>query len=407
LSHSPEVSKQSLLGTFAVVLAATMTTGGAQTGFGVLYPAMMQDRGWTAAELTFAYSFGQLAYGPAALSAGFLVDRFGIRPTMLAGCALVSVGLCLLAIAESLTSVYLAWILGIGVGLACAGYVPAYKLLSIGSGRHLGLGLGIGMAGFGVGTLIILPSLQLLIDLAGWRTGAAGLAVWTVVVLTPLVAAFAPTRSTVAVAEHPVGARRVGLLRQPILWLFWVATLNMGYLLLLAAHQVAHLLQVGYPAAYAAGAAGLAGMFQAVGALLAGFATDRWGSRWVMIVAGAVFIMGVVGLAASSPANPSVLILYVLGAGPGRSALNIGLARTVRDSFPTATLGRVAGLMEIAFSTGAFLGTALAAVIQTATGSYVPGLLTAIPAVFMLVLCVATRPVALNTGKSASSRPTS
>src|SRR5688500_8122319 len=49
-----------------------------RTGFGVLYPAMVLDRGWTASEITAAFSVGMLIYSPAAVLTGQLVDRVGV-----------------------------------------------------------------------------------------------------------------------------------------------------------------------------------------------------------------------------------------------------------------------------------------------------------------------------------------
>src|SRR5438477_11902937 len=73
-----------------------------RSGFGVLYPNMSATEGWTAGEVTAAFSMAMLIYSPAALAAGLLVDRLGVRPTMLAGTMLFGVGLVGIALAGEL-----------------------------------------------------------------------------------------------------------------------------------------------------------------------------------------------------------------------------------------------------------------------------------------------------------------
>src|SRR5439155_17026983 len=64
-----------------------------RVGFGVLYPGMVADQDWSVGEVTGAFSVAMLIYSPGALLAGMLVDRLGVRSTMLLGTSLLSVGL--------------------------------------------------------------------------------------------------------------------------------------------------------------------------------------------------------------------------------------------------------------------------------------------------------------------------
>ena len=122
-----------------------------RTGFGVLYPGMVADQGWSVGEITGAFSLAMLLYSPAAVLAGELADSRGVRVTMLFGTTLLAGGLALVAVADDIWQMYLLYGLAVGPGTAAVGYVPMIKLLSLRAGRRLGLAIGLFNVGQGVG----------------------------------------------------------------------------------------------------------------------------------------------------------------------------------------------------------------------------------------------------------------
>src|SRR6185312_14913736 len=100
---------------------------------------------------------------------GMLLDRWGPRFVYPAGLALLGTG-CLLA--GHLTQLWqFQACIGIlnGMGVSMLGMVPASMLISRWFRDRMSTAMGIAYAGFGTGTLVIVPLAQYLIGLHGWR----------------------------------------------------------------------------------------------------------------------------------------------------------------------------------------------------------------------------------------------
>ena len=147
-------------------------------------------------------------------------------------------------------------------------------------------------------------------------------------------------------------------------------------MMLLPAHQVAHLLLVGLPDQLAATAGGLFGACIGLGALAGGWAIDRWGAGRLGLLGGVLLGAGIVGLLASGPAALAMVACYVVAGGLGRGVLGVNAATFQARAFAGPSFGRVAGLLDLGFGVGAFAGPYLVALSRDLTGSYGPGLAT-------------------------------
>jgi hypothetical protein len=90
--------------------------------------------------------------------------------------------------------------------------------------------------------------------------------------------------------------------------------------------------------------------------------------------------------AASAPTLPWLPLVYVATAAIGRNSLGNSQNTLARRQFGGAAFGRVAAVGEIGFALGSFLGPAAAALLYDQAGSYVPGLLSSIPAVLVALV---------------------
>ena len=141
---------------------------------------------------------GGLFYGVSGLTqtvAGFAVDRFGARPILAGGLAVISIALALISIAHSFAGfAAIAVLAGLG---NCVFHPADFALLnaSVQSGR-LGRAFSIhglgGSLGWAAG-----PALYFLNDIFGW-VGAALIGAIPGLVLAALVWATAPISSTIA-----------------------------------------------------------------------------------------------------------------------------------------------------------------------------------------------------------------
>src|SRR5215212_11851809 len=105
-----------------------------RSGFGVLYPSVVADQGWSVGEVTNAFSYGMLIYAPAAVLTGQFVDRLGVRATMLLGIVMLVLGLLLTGLARDSWQFVAVYAVTVGVGAKFVGYIPMMKLMSLRAG---------------------------------------------------------------------------------------------------------------------------------------------------------------------------------------------------------------------------------------------------------------------------------
>jgi MFS family permease len=157
-------------GWFVVAAAFAVTFmgfGGAYT-FSTFLAALQKDFGASRGSVSLVFSLAGFLYFGLGMVSGPLADRWGSRRLALLGMVLTGLGLALAGLARSLTEVYLAYGLGVGLGVGCA-YVPAVGAVQRWFVRRRGLASGLAVSGIGVGTLVMPPLASVLIDLLGWR----------------------------------------------------------------------------------------------------------------------------------------------------------------------------------------------------------------------------------------------
>jgi MFS family permease len=359
-----------------------------RAGFGVIYPAFGADLQLTTTESTGAYALSMPIYSVAVIGAGVLLDRIGIRTTMLVSLSIQLVGLVFAAFAQNLVQLYIAWGVLVGLGMSGAGYVANLKMLSVAAPKHLGLGLGIMSAGQGIGSLLISPAIQLMIDIGGWRFAQMGIAVIVGVLLIPWILLVAPRREIHEHADDGHADSMIGVIRnQPAAfgWAF-LGLASMGYTLLLLTHQVAFLTSEGVPAILAATIGGVMGGMMSVGGVIGGWLVNRVGAPRLILTGGIMAALGALALPFAGPDTPIMIALYLLGAGAGRGITTVGLGSIQARVFPGKTLGRMSGLLEIGFGMGGLAGPWLTAAGRDAFGTYVPGIVSAAPAALLVAV---------------------
>ena len=273
-----------------------------RAGFAVIYPAFGADLNLSTSEATGAYAMSMPIYSVSVIGAGVLLDRIGIRTTMLLSLSIQLLGLVLASFSQDLVQLYLSWGVLVGLGMSGAGYVANLKMLSVAAPRHLGLGLGVMSAGQGVGALLISPVIQIMIDIGGWRFAQVGIAVIIGVLLIPLILLVAPRRES----HHDEGPASDGMIetirKQPVAfaWAF-LGLAAMGYTLLLPTHQVAYLTSVGTPAIVAATIGGIMGGMMSVGGVVGGWLASRVGAPRLILTGGIMAGLGALALPLAGP----------------------------------------------------------------------------------------------------------
>lgn len=154
-----------------VVAAAFVVTflgfGGAYT-FSSFVDPLQREFGASRGAVSLVFSLAGFLYFGLGVVSGPLADRFGGRTLAAVGMGLVALGLILASQAQTITEVYAAYSLGMGVGLGSA-YVPTLGAVQRWFVKRRGLASGLAVSGIGVGTLVMPPFASWLVTGIGWR----------------------------------------------------------------------------------------------------------------------------------------------------------------------------------------------------------------------------------------------
>lgn len=165
----------------AATFAVTLVGFGSAYTFSAFVESLQRDFAASRGSVSLVFSLAGFLYFGLGMVSGPLADRWGSRRLSIIGMLLVAVGLCAASVARTLTQVYVAYGLGIGLGVGCS-YVPALGAVQRWFVRHRGFASGIAVSGIGVGTLVMPPLASYLVATVGWRHAYLALGVIAAVV---------------------------------------------------------------------------------------------------------------------------------------------------------------------------------------------------------------------------------
>lgn len=166
----------------AIAFAIGFTVFGVIYSFGVFLEPIMADLGSGRSATSALYVISSSVFyflGPATGSAG---DRFGPRALAGFGAFAMGAGLAATAFVTHISTAYLTYGLGVGIGAACA-YIPTFAVVGGWFERWRTRALGVAATGTGFGMLTLPPFCAVIIEQFGWRTACLALAGISVTVL--------------------------------------------------------------------------------------------------------------------------------------------------------------------------------------------------------------------------------
>jgi MFS family permease len=177
------VSSRTFYGWYVVAaaFAVTMVGFGSAYTFSTFLESLQQEFAASRGSVSLVFSLAGFLYFALGVISGPLADRWGARPVAMTGMLLVGLGLFAAGLARTLTQVYVAYGLGVGLGVGFS-YVPALGAVQRWFVKHRGFASGLAVSGIGVGTLGMPPLAALLIARVGWRHAYEVLGVLAVVV---------------------------------------------------------------------------------------------------------------------------------------------------------------------------------------------------------------------------------
>jgi len=357
--------------------------------------------GWLRSEMTSIYSTLMITSGLAAPLGGMVFDRWGPRVLYAGGLGLLGTGYFLAGRLHELWQFYLCiGILG-GLGAAAVGMVPAAALISRWFRHRMTTALGLAYAGFGCGSLLVVPLAQTLIDDAGWRRAYEVIGA-VLLVLLPLSMAL-PWRairaglppSTPAPSYQPLpldagaAAKPVrSALRQRSFWLLvQVMFFTAVGMYLIIVQSVVYLVDVGFTPLQAAGAFGIAGLLSVFGMSSAGWLADRFGHQRAATISFAGTAIGIVLLFAMSYRSTHwLLAAYVLLFGICQGARGPLIAGLSARLFPGPGQSTIYGVIYACMSIGSGIGAFLSGMLHDLTGGERAAFVLAIVCVLLAAL---------------------
>lgn len=374
-------------GTIAIlVLALCFAFNMAGRGIADTYVAFVlpleSEFGWSRTAIASVYSIYMLANGLSAPFVGVLFDRFGPRIVYTFG--LLTMGSAYI-VAGSLTSLwqlYLCVGLASGMGISALGMVPSTSLISRWFRARTSTAIGLAYAGFGAGSLVIVPFAQYMIDWQGWRTAYYTLG--SILLLTlPVVLVLPWKRITAGPSDYkieprPASQSRMSLepLRQAMKTrAFWALaqafffTAFSTYLIMV--QTIVFLVDSGFTALEAATAFGFAGMLSVFGVSTAGMLADRFGPRKTVTATFVCTLLGISLLFVISYYPLQLLLaFYVLVFGISQGARGPIISTICARVFPGRAQATIYGTIYACMSLGAALGAYASGLLYDLSGSY-------------------------------------
>jgi MFS transporter, OFA family, oxalate/formate antiporter len=157
-------------GAFAVCFAGF----GSAYSFSAFVESLQRDFAASRGSVSLVFSLAGFLYFSLGIVSGPLADRWGSRRLAVGGMIVTAIGLGSASMAHNLTEVYVAYGLGVGLGVGCA-YVPALGAVQRWFVKRRGFASGIAVSGIGIGTLVMPPLVSLFIATLGWRNAYLGL----------------------------------------------------------------------------------------------------------------------------------------------------------------------------------------------------------------------------------------
>ncbi len=361
-----------------LLLAAAFGTFSIGAGFMHAYTVFLvtfiEAFGWSRAEVSLAYSVSQMVNGVSSPLVGWLVDRLGPPRLILMGGALLTVGL----LASSLGHAALAHGRAVRRGDDAGGELPgaggvraAAVAVFRAQPRHGGLGRAVGerlrpgVLGAVDDDDDLRPGLARRLSVAGRVHGRHPAAAGVVVPRDRT------ERPSVGSADAEGWTVRQAV-RTPHFWLLFAVYMFTGLgSFLVALHQLAFAVDIGFDKLYAAGVLGMGAFLSLPGVIITGTLSDYIGRELSAVVTYGTSILGVVfGLMITSPDQHLLLWLHACFFGLTWGARGPAITAKTADLFPGPNLGAILGVITIGTGLGAAGGSWLAGFVFDTTGSY-------------------------------------
>ena len=403
----PDAASQSRIfyGWFVVAaaFAVTFIGFGSAYSFSAFLPALQQEFNASRGAVSLVFSLAGFLYFGLGVISGPLADRVGARPLAIVGMLCVGGGLACASFARSLSEVYWAYGLGVGLGAGLS-YVPVVGTVQRWFFKQRGFASGLAVSGIGMGTLVMPPAAAWLIERNGWRAAYLALGAFAAMVGVGMAVMIEddPSGRGLEPDGAPLAAGRTGAViatgmsvgdavrSRDFLVLYCACVICSFGIFVPFVHLVPYAIDQGIPQTSAVLLLAAIGIGSTAGRFLLGGLADRIGRRQSMLVG---FVgMGLALLLWAGAASLWALTTFALIYGVFYGGWVAVMPAVVMDYFGGRNVSGIIGALYTSVALGTLIGPTAAGYVFDLTGSYRVPILAAIAANLLAAGIVAANP---------------
>ena len=346
---------------------------GLRQSLGLFMRPMTLDLGISAATFGFSIALQNIVWGLSQPFVGALADRHGARPVLIVTALIYAAGLALMAFSKGVPGGLEVAGFMIGIGTAGAGFGVLIGTISRATPpEKRSQTVGLVAAAGSLGTMVLAPVGQWLINGYGWQAamiGFAAIAASMALLSLPIKEQPLSDKSSSSRSQNLGEALREAMAHRGYLFMT-LAFFACGFqLVFITTHLPAYLQLCGVAPGVAASALGLIGLFNAVGTYMFGLLGARYSQKHLLAL---IYLLRTLFIVAFLLAPISAASTLVFAAAMG--FLWLGVAPLV-----TGIIGRVFGLTHfntlygivfLSHQVGSFFGAWMGGVVFDRFGNY-------------------------------------
>ena len=344
---------------------------GVRSTFGLFLAPMSADLGWGREVFALAIATQNLMWGLSQPVAGMIADRFGTARVLALGGLLYGLGIYGMAQASSPSMLYMTGGLLVGLGMSGASFPLVLAALGrMVPERRRTLAFGITTAAGSLGQFLLVPLGQQFLVVYGWPTALVLLALLVALVIPLATAMRGRGQESAGVAKQSMGqALREAGRHSGYLYLtagFFVCGFHVSFI---GTHMPAYVTDRGLSAEIGAWSLATVGLFNVLGAILAGILGNRFQKKILLsliYLARAMIITVFIML----PISPATVLLFSAAIGLTWLSTVPLTSAIVAQIFGPRYMATLFGFVFLSHQFGSFLGVWLGGYMFDRSGSY-------------------------------------
>ena len=380
----------------AVTFAVLLTAAGVRSTPGVLMVPLETEFGWSRATISFAVAVNIFLFGMAGPFAAAILERFGLRRTIIAALAVIAAGVALTPLMQRSWQLVLLWGVVVGSGSGVTALVLGATVASRWFVKQRGLVMGVLTASTATGQLVFLPLFASLLEIYGWRSVSLTIAAVAAIMIVP-VAVFMRDRPadlgvppfggtsivpTLPPAPNPFRRALSALVEACGYRNFWL--LSGSFFIcgastngLIGTHLIPACLDHGITEVAAAGLLAAMGIFDFFGTTMSGWLSDRIDGRKLLAWYYGLRGLSLICLPFTFQYSFYGLSLFAVFYGLDWIATVPPTVRLTAQTFGEQGVAVYFGWIAATHQLGAAFAAWMAGVLRTATGDYLSAFMSA------------------------------